>query len=111
VIPDLKRLPCCDHERGGKDRQIMKEHIRKVAVPGTYDPEIIDWTKTGSAGEKGPLEFGFLKGLSDETKLILARERWCVSEYVPFGKEGNVYISRRLHYLDELESLSRKPAP
>jgi proline dehydrogenase len=78
---------------------------------GTHDPEIIDWAKTTFAGEKGTMEFGFLKGLSDETKISLAREGWCVAEYVPFGREGNAYISRRLHYLDRLQALGRKPAP
>jgi proline dehydrogenase len=88
--------------------------LSKASVPfsiGTHDPEIIDWAKTAFAGKKGTLEFGFLKGLSDETKLSLARERWRVAEYVPFGKEGSAYISRRLHYLERLEALGKMPAP
>jgi proline dehydrogenase len=78
---------------------------------GTHDPEIINWAMAELGRAKGILEFGFLKGLSDETKLSLAREGWGVAEYVPFGKEGSAYISRRLHYLRRLEALGRKPAP
>jgi proline dehydrogenase len=92
----------------------LASRLSKAGVPfsiGTHDPEIIDWAKRAFAGEKGTLEFGFLKGLSDQTKLSLVREGWCVAEYVPFGKEGNAYISRRLHYLERLEALGRKPAP
>ena len=78
---------------------------------GTHDPEIINWAKAQFAGAKGILEFGFLKGLSDETKLSLARDGWVVAEYVPFGKAGRAYVSRRLRYLRRLEELGRKPAP
>jgi proline dehydrogenase len=78
---------------------------------GTHDPEIINWAKAKLAGVKGTLEFGFLKGLSDETKVSLAREGWNVAEYVPFGKEGSAYISRRLQYLRQLKALGRNPAP
>jgi proline dehydrogenase len=78
---------------------------------GTHDPEIISWAKAELARAKGTLEFGFLKGLSDGTKLSLARDGWDVAEYVPFGKEGSAYISRRLQYLRQMEALGRKPAP
>jgi proline dehydrogenase len=78
---------------------------------GTHDPEIIDWAKAELVGAKSTLQFGFLKGLSDETKLSLARDGWGVAEYVPFGKVGSAYISRRLRYLRRLEALGRKPAP
>jgi len=78
---------------------------------GTHDPEIINWAKAKLSRAKGTLEFGFLKGLSDETKVSLAREGWSVAEYVPFGKEGGAYISRRLQYLRRLKALGRTPAP
>jgi proline dehydrogenase len=103
-----------DFEEIQRRLKSLASRLSKAGVAfsiGTHDPEIIDWAKTTFAGEKGTMEFGFLKGLSDETKISLAREGWCVAEYVPFGREGNAYISRRLHYLDRLQALGRKPAP
>ncbi|MEJ2725670.1 MAG: proline dehydrogenase family protein [Deltaproteobacteria bacterium] len=78
---------------------------------GTHDPEIISWAKAKLFRAKGSLEFGFLKGLSDETKVSLASEGWRVAEYVPFGKEGGAYVLRRLQYLRRLKDLGRTPAP
>jgi proline dehydrogenase len=78
---------------------------------GTHDPEVINWARTELAAKKSSLEFGFLKGMSDETKMGLVSEGWAVAEYVPFGKRGDAYISRRLRYLRMLERLGRSPAP
>ena len=62
-------------------------------------------------GKKDLIEFGFLKGLADRTKVAMAKEGWLVSEYVPFGKNRTAYEARRRKYLKELESLGRIPAP
>ena len=78
---------------------------------GTHDPEVIDWATTELAGEKPTMEFSFLKGMSDETKIRLADEGWGVAEYVPFGQQGGAYIARRLRYLRKLEGIGRRPAP
>ncbi len=78
---------------------------------GTHDPEIIESMKEKTARKKEFLEFGFLKGLADNTKLDLVGEGWLVSEYIPFGKERSAYETRRKRYLKELESLGKEPAP
>ena len=77
---------------------------------GTHDPEMIEWARTLPV-EKGRLEFGFLKGLSERTKQSLARQGWPVAEYVPFGKESEAYVQRWLNYLRSLELLGKGPAP
>lgn len=76
---------------------------------GTHDPELIGWLEQN--GSRRRLEFGFLLGLADETKLRLASSGWRVVEYVPFGTESGPYIARRRRYLKELERLGRMPAP
>ena len=78
---------------------------------GTHDPGLIAWAE-GEFGEaRELLEFGFLKGLSEETKVRLAHEGWKVSEYVPFGPGGDAYVMRRERYLRELAGSGRAPAP
>ena len=76
---------------------------------GTHDPELVGWLEEN--GSRRNLEFGFLMGLADETKLRLAASGWRVVEYVPFGPESAAYIARRRRYLKELERLGREPAP
>jgi proline dehydrogenase len=78
---------------------------------GTHDPGFLNWARTELADDKSSLEFGFLKGMSDETKISLVSDGWAVAEYVPFGRDANGYISRRLRYLRMLERLGRSPAP
>jgi proline dehydrogenase len=78
---------------------------------GTHDPELIEWIKTQTEANRDLVEFGFLRGLADRTKLALAKEGWRVSEYVPFGETRAAYESRRQKYLNELQKLGRKPAP
>jgi proline dehydrogenase len=78
---------------------------------GTHDPEVVNWARTDLADEKSSLEFGFLKGMSDETKMGLVSHGWAVAEYVPFGRQGDAYISRRLRYLRMLARIGRSPAP
>jgi proline dehydrogenase len=78
---------------------------------GTHDPDLIVWMSAKMEGKKNLLEFGFLKGLADHTKVAMAQEGWLVSEYVPFGTNRTAYEARRQKYLKELESLGRVPAP
>ena len=60
---------------------------------------------TKMEGKRDLIEFGFLKGLADRTKVAKAQEGWLVSEYVPFGENRTAYEARRRKYLKELESL------
>lgn len=78
---------------------------------GTHDPELIAWIEDHFYREKDRVEFGFLMGLSDQTKLRLAGEGWTVCEYIPFGEDQQAYITRRERYLRELREISRVPAP
>jgi len=73
----------------------------------THDPEIIGWIMEQTNGQKEVFEFGFLKGLADETKLDLVKDGWQVSEYVPFGMDSKAYIMRRERYLKMLEAAGR----
>jgi hypothetical protein len=82
----------------------------KIQV-GTHDPELIAWIEDRFYREKDRVELGFLMGLSDLTKLRLAGGGWMVSEYIPFGKDQQAYITRRERYLRELREISRVPAP
>jgi proline dehydrogenase len=75
----------------------------------THDPELIRWVKEQAHEQKAIFEFGFLKGLADETKVELVRDGWQVSEYVPFGRDSKAYINRRNRYLKNLRNLGRKP--
>jgi len=78
---------------------------------GTHDPELIEWVKAKFRGKKRGVEFGFLKGLSDKTKVELAIQRWRVLEYVPFGEKTEAYVNRRLKSLKDLEAMGKVPAP
>lgn len=78
---------------------------------GTHDPELIEWLEREMENEKNRIEFGFLKGLSDATKIDLVNSGWKVAEYVPFGPSRSAYEARRLKYLRELHGLCRIPMP
>jgi proline dehydrogenase len=78
---------------------------------GTHDPELIEWLKRKMENERDRMEFGFLKGLSDATKIDLANAGWRVAEYVPFGSNKAAYEARRLKYLRQLDDLGRVPLP
>ena len=78
---------------------------------GTHDPDLIEWMTTKMAGKKDLIEFGFLKGLADRTKVAMVQDGWRVSEYVPFGENRTAYEARRRKYLKELEILGRTPVP
>jgi len=77
---------------------------------GTHDPDLIGWLVIRFAETKESLEFGFLKGLSNITKIALAERGWPVAEYVPFGSRRAAYEARRRRYLQELHRLGRKAA-
>ena len=78
---------------------------------GTHDSQIISWAEAEMGRSKDKMELGMLKGLSDETKLDLAKKGWRVVEYVPFGPNATAYVQRRLEYLQKLKALGRSPAP
>jgi Proline dehydrogenase len=77
---------------------------------GTHDPDLIEWMTTKMEGKRDLIEFGFLRGLADRTKVAMAQEGWLVSEYVPFGENRTAYEARRRKYLKELESLGHTSA-
>ena len=77
----------------------------------THDPDLIAWLEKELADRHELVEFGFLKGLADQTKLRLAAGGWKVAEYVPFGPGGDAYRLRRERYLRMLDQLGREPAP
>lgn len=77
---------------------------------GTHDPELLEWARERASQDKDLVEFGFLKGLADETKVEMAKQGWKVAEYVPFGASRTAYEARRRKYLRELERLGRQPA-
>jgi proline dehydrogenase len=78
---------------------------------GTHDPELIVWTTAKAAEQSDKVEFGMLKGLSDMTKLDFVKNKWRVSEYVPYGMNKVAYEARRRAYLQMLASIGRQPAP
>ncbi len=77
----------------------------------THDPELLEWLTSHLDDEKHRVEFGFLLGLSDQTKTELAENGWAVSEYIPLGNGAGPYIARREHYLSALGEIGRVPAP
>jgi proline dehydrogenase len=76
---------------------------------GTHDPELMEWLMERVGSKKTLVEFGFLKGLADSTKLDLAGQGWDVLEYIPFGENVEAYESRRWKFLRELEHLGKAP--
>jgi proline dehydrogenase len=78
---------------------------------GTHDPELIEWVKAKFHGRKRAVEFGFLKGLSNKTKVELANDGWQVLEYVPFGEKTGGYVNRRLKSFRDLEAIGKASAP
>jgi proline dehydrogenase len=78
---------------------------------GTHDPELIEWTKAQMGANRTVIEFGFLRGLADGTKIAMAKDGWLVSEYVPFGEHRASYVARRQKYQKELQKLGRLCAP
>ena len=78
---------------------------------GTHDPLVIRGVRSLMEDRRDLLTFGFLMGLSDQTKLELAGQGWQVSEYVPFGRDPGPYVARRERYLRELGERNLTPAP
>lgn len=78
---------------------------------GTHDPDLIAWIEKHFEGDRDRIEFGFLMGLADRTRIRLAGQGWAVSEYIPFGDDGGAYVTRRERYLRELREISRAPVP
>jgi proline dehydrogenase len=78
---------------------------------GTHDPELVSWIRERMADNRNQIEFGFLMGLGDRTKLDLVADGWSVTEYVPFGASDTAYIARREAYIRGLRELGRSPVP
>ena len=93
-----------------QDTRILKA-LRALFSLGTHDPDLIEWTEREFGDQRDLVEFGFLMGLSEQTKVRLAAGGWRVSEYVPFGSGGQAYVLRRERYLRELAGSGRAPAP
>jgi len=91
-----------------KDVAILEEVGLSYGV-GTHDPVLIKALEQKAS--RNLVEFGFLKGLADDTKLRLVKGGWKVSEYVPFGKNSEAYVARRTTYLSRLGELGRSPVP
>jgi proline dehydrogenase len=77
----------------------------------THDPVLIEWLREEMHDHKNLIEFAFLKGLAERTKMEMAEDGWKVAEYVPYGPGGQAYIQRREQYLTVLERLGRSPVP
>jgi proline dehydrogenase len=93
-----------------QDARILKALHAPFSL-GTHDPDLIGWAEREFGRERDLVEFGFLKGLSEQTKIRLAGGGWRVSEYVPFGPGGEAYVLRRERYLRELAGNGRVSAP
>jgi proline dehydrogenase len=78
---------------------------------GTHDPELISWLQERMADNRHQIEFGFLMGLGDRTKIDLVGNGWSVTEYVPFGASETAYTARREAYIRGLRELGRSPVP
>ncbi|MFB3890327.1 MAG: proline dehydrogenase family protein [Candidatus Bathyarchaeia archaeon] len=92
----------------------LAELILKGGQPlllGTHDPDLVQWAKQQAVSDRSRVEFGFLMGLADQTKLDLAGQGWRVREYVPFGENSEAYVRRRESYLQDLEKMGRAALP
>jgi len=89
--------------------EVLLQSRRPFSV-GTHDPMLLAWLREKMGQDRHLSEFGFLKGLADETKLKLAGEGWKVAEYVPFGRMQRAYVARREKYLRDLDRIKRAAA-
>jgi len=91
----------------------IADRLVQAGVPfcvGTHDPEMVHYVRRlGLPADR--IEFGFLMGLGDETKVEFTRDGWQVSEYVPFGDDVRSYEVRRMRYLKGLGAIGREPVP
>jgi len=91
----------------------IADRLVQAGVPfcvGTHDPEMVRYVrKLGLPADR--IEFGFLMGLGDETKVELTRDGLQVSEYVPYGDDVRAYEVRRERYLKNLERIGRELVP
>jgi proline dehydrogenase len=78
---------------------------------GTHDPDLVARLRELLADQKYLVEFGFLMGLADQTKLALVADGWSVVEYIPFGPGGAAYTARREAYVRNLHGQGRLPVP
>jgi proline dehydrogenase len=95
-------------EKFMRDVDLLEEVGLSYSV-GTHDPVLIKALEEKAS--RNLVEFGFLKGLAEDTKLRLVKEGWRVSEYAPFGKNSDAYVARRNNYLSRLGEMGRSPVP
>jgi proline dehydrogenase len=76
---------------------------------GTHDPDLLG--RIVQTADRRLIEFGFLMGLADGTKVRMVAGGWQVAEYVPFGEERAAYEARRWRYLRSIAALGRSPLP
>jgi proline dehydrogenase len=103
-----------DHAEVQKRFIDLAEIVLSAGQPllvGTHDPELIRWAIQRAGLNRQLVQFSFLKGLSEKTKVDLAKRGWSVLEYLPYGTNVEAYESRRWSFLRELEHLGRSPAP
>jgi proline dehydrogenase len=92
-----------------KDCTLLAGYEIPFAV-GTHDPDLVDYiTKSGI--EQTMIEFGFLYGFAEHTKMVLREAGWKVAEYIPYGPGDAGYAHRRERYLQKLGELGREPVP
>jgi proline dehydrogenase len=105
-----------DYEEFEQVQERFKALVEMVLPTGaaflvaTHDPELLEWLTSRLDEEKHRVEFGFLMGLSERTKIEFTENGWAVSEYIPLGDEPGPYIARREHYLSALGEMGRSPA-
>ncbi len=99
------------HEIRGRLESLLDNVASKGGAfsVGTHDGQVIDWVLDRTKGTEDIVEFGFLKGLADETKLEMVKKGRRVCEYVPFGRESSAYVARRLVYLSQLRKIGLEP--
>lgn len=78
---------------------------------GTHDPMLLkEMRKRLESKNISQVNFGFLKGLAEETKVTWAKNGMDVAEYIPYGANRRAYEMRRQAYLNNLARLGLEPA-
>jgi len=67
---------------------------RQYCAIATHDSPIIEQTRV--FGKRDNFEFQMLMGINTGLKKKLVKQRYIVTEYVPYGKRWKAYVKRRL---------------
>jgi len=76
---------------------------------GTLDRSLIRWAKEIFPDARTRIEFGFLKGIGEQTAVQMAGDGWRVAQYIPYGDDGGIYTRRREIYLNLLKRAGEAP--